>query len=216
MPKDLFSTQASIYSKYRPTYPKELYEYIISFVKDKDVAWDCATGNGQAAQILAEYFKMVIATDISKEQIQNAVQKLNIEYRVLPAEKTFFPDNTFDLITIATAYHWLKWNQFFTEATRVGKNNCVVAIWTYYTLSTADEVLNNLYEHFYQNITGGYWQNERRYVDEKYVTVPFNFTPLPSKQFFSKMQWTRMILKVTWKAGLQCRSTSKPIILHHY
>jgi ubiquinone/menaquinone biosynthesis C-methylase UbiE len=191
MAKDLFSTLASIYSKYRPTYPKELYEYIISFVNERNIAWDCATGNGQAASVLADYFTEVFATDISESQLRNSIQKKNVTYEVSPAEKTAYHDNTFDLITVATAYHWLKWDQFYNEATRVGKKNCVVAIWTYYTLTTADEELNTLYEHFYQNITRGYWEDERRYVDEKYETVRFDFAPLPTKQFFSTMQWTR-------------------------
>ena len=77
MAKDLFSKQSDLYAKYRPTYPKELYDYIVSFVKEKDVAWDCATGNGQAAGVLANYFKKVIATDISAAQIERAIRKEN-------------------------------------------------------------------------------------------------------------------------------------------
>ena len=57
MPKDLFSQQASVYAKYRPSYPKELFDYITAFVKEKKAVWDCATGNGQAAQMLAAYFE---------------------------------------------------------------------------------------------------------------------------------------------------------------
>jgi ubiquinone/menaquinone biosynthesis C-methylase UbiE len=191
MAKDLFSAQAFMYSKYRPIYPKELYEYIISFVNERNLAWDCATGNGQAASVLADDFKEVFATDISEAQLQNAILKKNIKYEISPAEKTPFDDNSFDLITVATAYHWLKWDQFYAEATRVGKNNCVVAIWTYYTLTTSDEQLNILYNHFYHNITSGYWEYERRYVDEQYESVIFDFNPLPAKQFFSIMQWTK-------------------------
>ena len=44
MSKDLFSTQSDVYAKYRPTYPQELFDYIISFVKSKETVWDCATG----------------------------------------------------------------------------------------------------------------------------------------------------------------------------
>jgi len=57
MSKDLFSNQASTYARYRPVYPKELYNYILKFVTEKNMAWDCATGNGQAALALAPYFK---------------------------------------------------------------------------------------------------------------------------------------------------------------
>ena len=56
MAKDLFSKQSDLYAKYRPTYPQDLYEYILSFVKERNIAWDCATGNGQAAAVLSEFF----------------------------------------------------------------------------------------------------------------------------------------------------------------
>ena len=107
MAKDLFSANASGYARYRPHYPTELFQYISGFVTDRTCAWDCATGNGQAAVVLADYFDKVEATDISQTQLQNAVLKHNIRYQVSAAEQTPFPDNSFDLITIATAYHWL-------------------------------------------------------------------------------------------------------------
>jgi len=75
MAKDLFSTQSDLYARYRPTYPKRLYEYVFSFVKEKNTAWDCATGNGQAAVVLADHVKKVIATDISAAQIDKAIKK---------------------------------------------------------------------------------------------------------------------------------------------
>src|SRR3954468_4081905 len=101
MAKDLFSKQSDVYAKFRPTYPKELFEYILSFVQQRNSAWDCATGNGQAAVMLSDYFKNVEATDISEAQLANAVQKENINYRISPAEQTPFDDNTFDLVTVA-------------------------------------------------------------------------------------------------------------------
>ena len=97
MAKDLFSKQSDLYARYRPGYPKELYDHILSFVKNKNIAWDCATGNGQAAVVLADHFKEVIATDISPAQIEKAKAKDNIEYLVCSAESTPFDENTFKL-----------------------------------------------------------------------------------------------------------------------
>jgi len=189
--KDLFSAQAEVYAKYRPAYPKELFEYILQFVKEKNCAWDCATGNGQAAKVLSEHFTKVEATDISEAQLKNAFQKENIHYGVSSAETTPFPHNSFDLITVATAYHWLNWEAFHKEALRVGKQNAVVAVWCYYTCLTDDEKVNKLYNHFYNDITGPYWDNERRFVDEQYKTVDFNFDPLPIKNFETVLQWNK-------------------------
>ena len=191
MAKDLFSTQSDLYARYRPTYPRELYEYIISFVKKKNIAWDCATGNGQAAIVLSEYFEKVIATDISAAQIEKATPKENIEYLVCPAESTPFKENTFDLVTVAQAYHWIKWNEFKKEVTRVCKPNAVIAIWTYYSRTTDDEKIDKAVSDFYENVTKPYWGYERRFVDEKYTTVEFDYELLPVKNFETVLNWQR-------------------------
>ena len=61
--KDKFSNQSKSYKKYRPEYPKDLYETILSVVKARDEYWDCGTGNGQVAKELSKYFQKVSATD---------------------------------------------------------------------------------------------------------------------------------------------------------
>jgi ubiquinone/menaquinone biosynthesis C-methylase UbiE len=191
MAKDLFSKQADLYARYRPTYPKELYEYILSFVNEKNVAWDCATGNGQAAVALADHFKQVMATDISAAQIEKATSKVNIEYIVCPAESTPFPENSFDLVTVAQAYHWIKWKEFKEEVTRVCKPGATIAVWMYYNHSTGDERITEAVHDFYENVTKPYWDYQRKYVEEKYSTVEFDYEPLPVKMFQSVLEWRR-------------------------
>ena len=190
MAKDLFSKQSDLYAKYRPTYPKELFEYIISFVNNRGTAWDCATGNGQAASMLAEYFSKVIATDISAAQIEKAIPKENIEYSVCPAESTPFADNSFDLVTVAQAYHWIKWDAFRKEVIRVCKHGAVIAVWMYYNHNTHDEKITAAVRRFHDTITKPYWDYERKYVEDKYETVEFDYSLLPVKRFESVLQWS--------------------------
>lgn len=191
MAKDLFSKQSDLYARYRPTYPNELYEYIFSFVKEKNIAWDCATGNGQAAVVLADHFKKVIATDISAAQIDKAIKKENIEYTICAAESTPFADNTFDLVTVAQAYHWIKWGEFKKEVTRVCKPGAIIAVWMYYNHDTGDESITRVVHDFYENVTKSYWDYERKYVEEKYSTVEFDYELLPAKTFESILEWKR-------------------------
>jgi len=101
MSKDLFSKQANLYARYRPNYPPELIHYILDFVEVKNAAWDCATGNGQAAGLLSPFFRKIEATDISEKQLQQATLYNNVFYSISTAESTKFPDNSFDLIAIA-------------------------------------------------------------------------------------------------------------------
>jgi ubiquinone/menaquinone biosynthesis C-methylase UbiE len=191
MAKDLFSKQSDLYARYRPTYPKELYEYILSFVKEKNTVWDCATGNGQAAVVLADHFKKVIATDISAAQIEKATLKENIEYLVCPAESTPFEENTFDLVTVAQAYHWINWKEFKKEVVRVSKPGAVIAIWTYYRNNIGVKKIDEAVYSFYQNVTKPYWDYERKYVEELYETVEFDFELLRVKQFETILNWKR-------------------------
>ena len=54
--KDHFSKQAADYAKFRPSYPREMFEYLGTITATRQLAWDCATGNGQAAVELATAF----------------------------------------------------------------------------------------------------------------------------------------------------------------
>ena len=125
--KDYFSTQAKEYSKYRPKYPPELFEYLASLVKEHKTAWDSATGSGQAAIGLAPYFEKVIATDASESQIIHAHPHEKIEYRVASSEDSGIEDNSINLATVATAIHWIDTNKFYPEIRRVLKKGGVIA-----------------------------------------------------------------------------------------
>jgi hypothetical protein len=189
VPKDLFSKQADAYAKYRPSYPQALIGHILSFVTNRETAWDSATGNGQAALLLSPHFKKIVATDIREKQIKNAVEAPNIFYATGTAEQTNFEDNSFDLITMAQAYHWMRFDEFHKEVTRVGKPGCVIAVWGYGLIVSNDEKLNELIRYFYVDVVGKYWDAERKYVDEKYETVPFEFERLPSPGFSIDVKW---------------------------
>ena len=186
--EELFSQQSDWYAKFRPTYPPELYAYILSYVTRRQTAWDCGTGNGQAATILSGFFEKVLATDISPEQISKANRLPNIEYLV-SNEQVPFDSNTIDLITIAQAYHWLDWPGFYREANRVGTRDCVVAAWNYTCFYTGDADVDQVIDRFHNEICGPYWDERRRYVEEKLETVSFDFEPLPSRVFRIDNEW---------------------------
>ena len=187
--KDNFSAQSGFYKKFRPTYPQALYEYVGSFVSTKNMAWDCATGNGQVAGVLAKYFDKVYASDISQAQIDNAVQKSNIEYVLCPAENTPFPDHSFDLITVGQAIHWFDFDRFFGEVRRVIKPGGIVAIWGYSQLKV-NEKINLVIDKLYQDIVGAYWDFERKYVEDHYASIPFPLDNVQRKNFAIEVRWT--------------------------
>ena len=137
---DHFSKQASDYSVYRPHYPPELFEYLASLTADHKLAWDCATGNGQAALALTSYYENVEATDASERQIEQAAPHKNIRYQVCEATQTPFADNSFDLITVAQALHWFELDMFYKEVNRVAKPSGIFAAWCYGLFSINDDI----------------------------------------------------------------------------
>jgi len=187
--KDLFSAHAKQYAAFRPDYPVALYEFIFQHLQDKKNAWDCATGNGQVAQYLAKYFGEVHATDISAQQLAEGVQHPNIHYQVCPAEQATFPDDYFDLITVAQALHWIDVDKFYTEVRRVGKKGALLAVWGYGLLDI-NTTIDPLIKHFYTNIVGPYWDSARKLVDERYETIAFPFDEIGPGKFSIDVAWT--------------------------
>src|SRR2546426_10119013 len=105
--KDHFSKQAPDYAKFRPQYPPELFEYLGGIAPQQKLAWDCATGNGQAAGALASVFERVIATDASEAQIANAQPHERVEYRVAPAENSGIESDTSHPCKVAQRLQWV-------------------------------------------------------------------------------------------------------------
>jgi len=187
--EDHFSAHAEQYAASRPTYPATLFEYLASLAPDVDLAWDCGTGNGQAAVSLAEYFNRVIATDPSADQIENAFTHPQVEYRVEPSESTSIESNTVSLVTAGTAAHWFRFEEFYAEVRRVCKPNAVLAVWAYRLPAILPEV-DRLLQHYFREILDGYWPERIKYLDERYTTLPFPFPEIDDPGFTYETGWT--------------------------
>ncbi len=187
--KDNFSTQASIYARFRPGYPPQLFDFLFGLCPAFDAAWDCATGNGQIAGMLAERFRVVEATDISGKQLQQAVRKPNIRYGIEAAETPSFSDASFDLVTVGQSAHWFHFDKFYPAARRVLKPGGVLAL-VGYNLLKIDGPTDSVINYLYSNILGKYWDAERRLVDDAYATIPFPFPEIPLPDMAMTYDWT--------------------------
>jgi ubiquinone/menaquinone biosynthesis C-methylase UbiE len=185
---DNFSSASAEYAQFRPDYPRELYEYLYSRVKFFEEAWDCGTGSGQVAIVLAERFASVQASDLSANQIANAALHPKVHYSICRAESTHFLDQKFDLITVAQALHWFDFTAFNQEIRRVAKTGAVIAAWGYGLLSINKELDSEIH-HFYTQVIDAYWDTERHHIDEAYAQIPFPFESLEKKNFYIEKQW---------------------------
>jgi SAM-dependent methyltransferase len=185
--KDHFSEQAADYARFRPGYPRELFDYLVSIAPSRRLAWDCGTGNGQAAAGLASVFDAVIATDASEKQITNAELHERVDYLVAPAEDSSIDFGTVDLIMVAQALHWFDLDRFYAEARRVLKSDGVLAASAYNLLHinpAIDEVVNR----YYYEVVGPFWPQERKLV-EQFDNLPFPFHEIDPPKFEMTAQW---------------------------
>lgn len=200
--KDNFSAQANLYAQFRPKYPPELYDFVLSRVAQRSAAWDCATGNGQVATVLAAHFERVVATDISQRQLDFAEPAPNLQYAVSAAEQTPFAAGTFDLITVGQALHWFDFDRFNLEVRRVAKPGGVLACWGYELLNISPAI-DQLILHFYRSVVGSYWDPERKHIEEQYARIPFPYEQVAFRVFPSVVAWHRAHLLGylrTWSA----------------
>ena len=109
---DHFSAQSADYVRHRPLYPRELIAFLAG-LGGRRLAWDCATGNGQAAIALAGHFDRVIATDASSAQIEAAIAHPDVSYHVATAEESGLTADSADLVTVGQALHWFDTGRFF-------------------------------------------------------------------------------------------------------
>lgn len=176
--KDLFSGQASDYAKFRPRhYPDELFQDLARAAPGHGLAWDAGTGNGQAALKLTGYFEQVVATDPSAAQLRSAPRHERIRYHVAKAEAPLLPPASVDLVTVAQAFHWFDREAFYAEVQRVAKPSALLAIWTY-GLAHIDPAVDVETRRFYFDVTGPFWEPERKEVDDAYRSVRWPFAEL--------------------------------------
>jgi SAM-dependent methyltransferase len=186
--KDHFSGHAAVYATFRPTYPAALFDFVTSLTPGRALAWDCATGNGQAAIGLADAFARVIATDASTAQLAHATPHPGIEYRQAPAEDSGIAGGTVDLVTVATAVHWLDFDRFYAEVRRVLAPGGALAVWAY-NLARVNPQVDALIDHLARDVVGTYWPPERKWVDDDYRDLPFPFEEVAVPQVWIEAHW---------------------------
>jgi SAM-dependent methyltransferase len=187
--KDHFSARASEYAKARPTYPASLFAALAAGTPDHTLAWDCGTGNGQAAYGLAAHFERVLATDPSQAQISEARPHSRITYKVGAESDSGLESHSAELVIAAQAAHWFDLDAFYTEAKRVLRPGGVVALWCY-GLCKVDAEIDQVLLRFYRDTVGPNWPPERRLVDTEYRTLPFPFAEQTFPVSAMELNWS--------------------------
>jgi len=111
-PKGRFSSRVHNYVKYRPSYPKEIIEFLqeaIGLSKDSIIA-DVGSGTGISAKLFLDNGNTVYAVEPNRDMRQAAeglLQGYNNFYLVDgSSENTTLKAESIDVIVAAQAFHW--------------------------------------------------------------------------------------------------------------
>lgn len=202
----MFSDQSDLYARIRPQHPSEIYDYLAEVTPCHGLAWDCACGNGQVALDLARHFDVVEATDVSQEQISQALAIENVNFSVVASESTPFIDHAFDLVCVGQALHWFDYDKFWPELDRVLKPGGVFAAWGYIFPSMNPELDEVLQETLYPVIKP-YWSERNRLLWNHYRDVNVPYRRLDSPEFTFSIEWNLeefLTYIHTWSAVRRC------------
>ena len=146
-----FTGRAEAYSKYRPTYPREIIDILnaqIGFSKDKIVA-DVGSGTGILTKIFLDNGNRVFGIEPNDEMRSFAEKNLfsydNFVSMNQSAENTGLSSGSIDLVTAGQALHWFDPDQSRIEFTRILRPSGYVMI-VYNERGTGDGGVMDGYE----------------------------------------------------------------------
>jgi len=168
---DHFSRDPAAYAKFRPRYPEALFAWLATLPDRTHRAWDCATGNGQAAVPLSRHFDLVLASDASRGQLRVAESAPGVRYFAGLGEVAPLRTRSIDLVTVAQAMHWLDPAAFVAESERVLSDGGALAVFGYGILRMEGRV-GEAITRFYTETVGPFWPPERKIVEEGFRSIP--------------------------------------------
>ncbi|QDV19973.1 ubiquinone/menaquinone biosynthesis methyltransferase [Gimesia panareensis] len=115
MARDLFEGTVPYYVRYRVPYPEALLKQNLekAAISGTGRMLDLGSGTGEIALRLAPEFQAVTAVEPDKNMRNAGIQKmqdqkiLNIEWLPQTAEEFSAEANTFELVSIGAAFHWM-------------------------------------------------------------------------------------------------------------
>ena len=205
---DHFADRAPQYARSRPTYPAELADWLAVVAPGRDVVWEAGCGSGQLTSLLGDRFAVVVATDVSVEQLAHARTHPRVAWAAATAEHAPVRDASCDLVVAAQAAHWFDLPRFFAEARRVARAGGVVALAGYGKAVLDDDAIDARFSRFHDDEMGEYWPGQRRMLIDGYATIDFPFDEIATPVLSLTRDWTadEMIAYVdTWSAVRSAR-----------
>lgn len=131
-----FTGLAENYSKYRPGYAPSVRDALLGMLNKpakEVVAADVGAGTGIWTRLLAEKVQKVVAVEPNDDMRrfgQADSQGLSVEFHAGSGEETGLPANAFDMVSMASSFHWVDFNRGLQEFHRILRpDGRFVALW---------------------------------------------------------------------------------------
>ena|ERR1700722_12376664 len=160
----LFDQVADLYDKARPTYPDALFDELIKKAKlsENSKLLEIAPGTGQATLPLAKKGYEIVGIELGQKLAEIAKENLrdypNVQIITGAFEDVDLLAGSFDLIYVATAFHWIKPEAQYSKPHKLLKDGGYLAI------IKGDQISNDAGDAFFhdtQPIYEKYWPNEK-------------------------------------------------------
>ncbi|MFX1501004.1 MAG: class I SAM-dependent methyltransferase [Promethearchaeota archaeon] len=137
-PKKRFSSRVERYIKFRPSYPKEIIQFLKEkrILSNKSVVADIGSGSGILSELFLQEGNKVYGVEPNIEmrkagevQLSKYSNFVSIEGS---AENSSLESKSINIITVGQAFHWFDLEKTRIEFTRILKSNgWVVLIWNH-------------------------------------------------------------------------------------
>ena len=131
-----FSKLAENYSKFRPTYSKEVLMSIIGILNKSDINFaDIGAGTGIWTRMLSKNRNVKIVNAVEPDDNmrsfgENHLDNNDIVWSKGTGESTGLEDNKYNLVTMASSFHWVNFDKAMAEFYRILKpGGLFVALW---------------------------------------------------------------------------------------
>lgn len=127
MNEEKFTGKAALYDKYRPSYPRELIDWLYDKTKAETVA-DIGAGTGKFTECLTAKPWKITAVEPNDDMRSKLGGIEGITAVKGSAEATGLEAQSVDMVTAAQAFHWFDREKFKSECKRIIKNHGSVAV----------------------------------------------------------------------------------------
>lgn len=168
-----FGLESETYKKYRLSYPDSLGKAVLNRLDSgsRNVSVDIGSGSGQSVQWILPLFEKVYAVEPDGRLVETIPRHANLSVLKAYAEDVIFDENSVDLVTCGTAFHWMNGSSVLSKVNRWLRPGGCIAIYQYRMPNGNHPVFDLLLQEMSQNWVAF---KHPRLVDEDYAFRTLN------------------------------------------